>query len=63
MKSLDQTLHATRLRGSLQTGFIVLANALSHGRGLTILWFCLIRKLLMSGGKEEVNERVEAKSD
>lgn len=56
MKSLDQTLHAAGLRDSLQTGCLALANALSHGRGLTPLWFSLIRKLSMSGGKEEVSE-------
>lgn len=63
LKSSDQTLHATGLQGNLQTGFLVLANAISHGRGLISLWFCLIRKLLMSGGKKEVNKGVEAKSD
>lgn len=56
MQSLDPTLHTRGLHGRLQTGFLVLANAISHGRGLTSLWFCLIRKLLMSGGKKGVNE-------
>lgn len=61
MKTLDQTLHTVRLRGSLQREFLALASAISHGRGLISLQFCLIRKLLMS--EEEVNESVEAKSD
>ena len=37
MKLLDQTLHTTELHGRVQRGFLVLSNAISHGRGLTSL--------------------------